>query len=227
MKRFVHKAGTCIRIHQHLDASFDFGIIPACEGFHHNAHGPHHVIADMRSADTLAGFAAEEIGIAVAPHKTAGILINGVIDIYISQIGHGKQAGYIGIVHQQMIAETINLESIDGTEFRMVVGCIAFQSHLHLIGQGTAVGSQGSLLVHCFQNLGSLAQRSDGKEVGRHKELKRCGIVRRAEAGHDESHRTDRSTQTVIVQRIERTLRLALEFVGTDTLFALLLTKVV
>ena len=88
----------------------------------------------MRSADTLAGFAAEEIGIAVAPHKTAGILINGVIDIYISQIGHGKQAGHIGIVHQQMIAETINLESINGTEFRMVVGCIAFQSHLHLIG---------------------------------------------------------------------------------------------
>ena len=41
---------------------------------------------------------------AVAPHKTAGILINGVIDIYISQIGHGKQAGHIGIVHQQMLS---------------------------------------------------------------------------------------------------------------------------
>ena len=41
MKRFVPKDGTCIRIHKHLDASFDFGIIPACEGFHHNAHGPH------------------------------------------------------------------------------------------------------------------------------------------------------------------------------------------
>ena len=179
----------------------------------------------MRSADTLTGFAAEEIRIAVAPHKTAGILINRVIDVYISQIGHGKQARHIGIVHQQMITETINLESINGTKFRMIVGCIAFQSHFHLIGQGTAIGSQSSLLVHCFQNLGSLTQGSDSKEVGRHKELKRCGIVRRAEAGHDKSHRTDRSTQTIIVQRIERTLRLALKFVGTGTLFALLLTK--
>ena len=124
-----------------------------------------------------------------------------------------------------MITETINLESINGTKFRMIVGCITFQSHFHLIGQGTAVGSQSSLLVHCFQNLGSLTQGSDSKKVGRYKELKRCGIVRRAEAGHDESHRTDRSTQTIIVQRIERTLRLALKFVGTGTLFALLLTK--
>ena len=60
MERFVHKAGVSIRVHQHLNASLDFSIILTCEGFHHNTHRPHHIVTDMRSADSFACLAFKE-----------------------------------------------------------------------------------------------------------------------------------------------------------------------
>jgi len=52
-----------IRIHQHLDARLDLRIILAGESFHHDTHGPYHIVSDVWSANALACLTFEEVRI--------------------------------------------------------------------------------------------------------------------------------------------------------------------
>ena len=63
VERFVHKAGTGVGAHQHLNALTNLGIVSAGECLHHYRHWPHHVVTDMRPANSLTGIAAEIVRI--------------------------------------------------------------------------------------------------------------------------------------------------------------------
>ena len=79
VERFVHKACTRIRIHQHFNARLDFCIVFAGESLHHDTHRPYHIVTDMRSANAFACLTFKEVRIVEAPHKATGILINRIV----------------------------------------------------------------------------------------------------------------------------------------------------
>ena len=112
----------------------------------------------MRSADTFACLAFEEVRIVFAPHEFTGILIDRIVYIYITQIRHGKQARYIGIIHQEVISEAVYLKSIDFTIFRVVVYRIFLQCCLYFLCQVFAFLSQSSLLIYLIKYFGCFAQ---------------------------------------------------------------------
>ena len=120
----MHKAGSGFCIHQHLHASFNLFIVLACEGFHHDAHRPNHVVADVRTSNAFACRTFEEVWVILAPYETTGVLVNRIVDVHIAQIGQCDKARYIGVVHQKVVAETVYLEGIDGAVFGMVVGSV-------------------------------------------------------------------------------------------------------
>ena len=225
MERFVHETGTGISCHQHTDTLFDFLVVLTGESFHHDAHGPHHIVSDMRSSNAFTRLSSEEIRIVLAPDKAACILIDGIVDIDISQIGQSQQAGNIGIVHQHAAAITVYLVSIDCTIFRMLAGGIFFQSLLYFIGQIRALTCQFPILVHFRQNLGRFPQRSHGKEVGRNEERQGRSIVRRAENGDYQANRIGRGSPTVVDGSIGSTFGFALETVRSPILLTLLFLK--
>ena len=191
---FVHEARIGIRRHQHFDASLYFLVALAGESLHHDAHRPNHVVSHVRTTDAFACCTLEEVRIAVAPYKSASVLIDRVVDVHIAQVGHGEEAWHIGIVHKEMIAESVYLERIDGTELRMVVSGIFLQGCLYFVGQVQALLSRVAVLVYGIENLGCLAEGSHRKEVRWHEELKGSGIVRRAEGRYDD-------------ERLKKTLR--------------------
>ena len=78
----------------------------------------------MRTSDTFPGTAFEEVRIVFAPYKLAGILINRISHFDVAQIRQSDEARHVGIVHQQLIAEAVYLESINLTVFRMVADSI-------------------------------------------------------------------------------------------------------
>lgn len=75
----------------------------------------------------------KKIGIILAPYELSCILINRVIYIYVTQIRHSEQTWHICIIHQQMVAETINLECIYIAVFWMIVYGMFFQGFFHFI----------------------------------------------------------------------------------------------
>ncbi len=101
----------------------------------------------MRAPDTFSGFSFKEVRIVFTPYKAAGILIDRVVHIYIAQIWHCQQAWYIGIIHKEMISESIDFESVDCAVFGMIIGCILFQSRFHFLCQFATLCCQFGLLI--------------------------------------------------------------------------------
>ena len=67
----------------------------------------------MRATDAFASLAVEEVGVVRAPDEATCVLVDGVVDCDIAEIGHGQQTGHVGIVHKQMVAEAIDLVGIE------------------------------------------------------------------------------------------------------------------
>ena len=65
-----------------------------------------------------------------------------------------------------MVAESVNLKSIDLAEFGVIVDCILVESRLHFIGKSCATVGCVLILIYCREYLGSLAQRRYSEEVG-------------------------------------------------------------
>ena len=65
----VELAGAGVGLHQGLDAPFDLIVVLRCEGFHHDAHWPDVVVADVRAADSFSGLALEEVRVVLAPDE--------------------------------------------------------------------------------------------------------------------------------------------------------------
>ena len=112
--------------------------------------------------------------IAIAGHvRPDGDCVGSCLGLYnyITQVRHGKETWHIGIVHQEMISESVYLESIDGTELRMVVCGIFLQGCLHFVGQVQTLLGSVAVLVYGIEDFGCLAERSHCKEVGWYEEL--------------------------------------------------------
>ena len=124
----------------------------------------------MRSANSFAGFAFEKIGIVVAPHEAAGVLIDGVVEADISEIGHGQQAGHVGVVHKELVAETIHFVGVYLTVFGVVVDGVFHQGIVYLISQVVALLGEGRLMIDGSEHVGHLLQCGHGHEIGRHEE---------------------------------------------------------
>ena len=76
MERLVHKACAGIGREQQAHAVTNLVIVLGRETLHHDAHGPHHIIADVGATDALASLAAEEPRVVLAPYESARVLID-------------------------------------------------------------------------------------------------------------------------------------------------------
>ena len=181
----MDESHTGIRIQQHLHAEADFVIALCGEAFHHDRHRPRHVVTDVWTTDTFASLATEEARIVLTPNETAGVLVDRVVHRNITHIAHTQERRYVGIVHQELVAETIYLVSIDLAILRMVVDSILLQSSMYLIGKTAAIlrNLQGCiflcciLLCHVLQYLCSLVHGRNCHEVGWNQEWKDGGII--------------------------------------------------
>ena len=93
----------------------------------------------MGTTYPLSCSAPEEIWIVLTPYEASCILVNGIIDTNIAKVGHRQQARHIGIVGQELVAETIHLISIDIAILGMVADGILLQSVLHFIGKESEI----------------------------------------------------------------------------------------
>ena len=225
VERLVDHARVGIGVHEHLHTLLNLLVVAAGKGTHDDTHGPGHVVAHVWAADTFAGLTPEEVGIVLAPYKAARVLVDGVVDVYIAQIGHGQQAGHIGIVHEQLVAEAVYLKGIDLAVLGMVVYGVFLQGFLHLVGQIGALLGQVCTLVDGGQYLGSLVECGHGHEVGRDEEEESSGIVGWTEDRGYQSHGFDRCSPAGIADSVELAVGDAQKLVRTGAIFALLLAE--
>ena len=136
----------------------------------------------MRTADSLAGLAFEEIRIVLAPDEPAGVLVDRIVNVNISEIGHRQKARHVGIVHHQLVAETVHLKGEDLAVLRVVHDGIFIESFLHFGGEVEAFLREFLVVVDLGEDLGGLAQRGDSEEVGRNQEFEHRGVVGRTES---------------------------------------------
>ena len=184
---------------------------------------PWHVVTHMRTADTFASLALEEVRIVLAPHEASRVLVYRVISRHIAKIWHSQEARHIGIVHKQLVAKAVYLEGIDVAILRMVVDSIFLECRLHLVGQIRAALCCRRVIVHLGEDVGSLAQTTHRHEVGRHEEEICRGIVGRTEIAGNEAARFHGRSPSVAADSVELTLCDALEMIGSASVFLLLL----
>ena len=225
IKGLVHKAGAGVGLHQGLHAPFDLLVILRCKGLHHDAHWPDVVVADVRAADSLAGLAFEEIRIVLAPDKPAGVLVDRIVDVNVSEIGHCQEARNVGVIHQEPVAETIHLEGEDLTVLGVVHDGIFIKSLLHFGGEVKAFLCEFLVVINIREDLGGLAQRGDSEEVGWNEELEDRRVIRRTECRGDQAYRLDRVAAAVIGLGVELAVGLAGEPVRARAVLALLLLE--
>ena len=222
---FVHEAGAGVGLHQGLDAPLDLLVVLGREGLHHYAHRPDVVVADVWTTDSLAGLAFEEIRVVLAPDEPAGVLVDRIVDVNVTEIGHRKKARHIGVVHHQLVAETIHLEGEDLAVLRVVHDGIFIKGFFHFGGEVEAFLRKFLVVVDLGEDLGCLAQRGDCEEVGRNQKLKHRGVVGRTESRCDKAYRLHRVASSVVGLGVELAVCLSGEPVRSRAILALLLLE--
>ena len=111
----------------------------------------------MRTADALARGTAPEVRIAVAPYEAACVFIHGVRALHIAQIGHRQQRRHVGIVHQLLPAEAVDLEGIDLTVFGVFRNGVFPERRRHFVGQRRTLVCKLLFVVYSRQNFGGFA----------------------------------------------------------------------
>lgn len=213
VERFVYESGLGVGSEEHCDAVADFVVVLRGERFHHYTHGPSHVVADVGASDAFSCGSAEEVGVILAPHVAAGVLIDGVVDVYIAEICHGEKAGHIGVVHEVGVAEAVYLEGVDFAIFGVVIDGMLLEGSLYLVGKSDAASGKGGLLVDSAEDFGGLAEARHGHEVGRHEILECGGVVRGSESRHDEAAAAHGRAVAVVYQSVGSLRGVALETV--------------
>ena len=66
----------------------------------------------MRATDTFSFRSFEKIWIIFTPDESAGILIHFVIQRHITKVCHRQKTGNIGIIHQEPVPKSVDLEGI-------------------------------------------------------------------------------------------------------------------
>ena len=102
----MDESHTGISIQQHLHAEADLVIALCGEALHHDRHRPRHIVTDVWTTDTFASLATEEARVVLTPDETAGVLIDWVVHRNITHITHTQERRNVGIIHQELVAET-------------------------------------------------------------------------------------------------------------------------
>ena len=210
---FVHEARTAVSLENLLHTPLLLGAVGGGERLHHHTHGPWLVEAAMGAAYSFTRLTAEEVGIVEAPHEAARILIDGVIDGHIGQIGQAEQAGCIGIVHQQGTSVAVNLESINLTVLGMLHHGIFLERQIHLAGHLLAFARQHLVVIDLAQDDGSLAEYAYSKEVAGYQIGEDGAVVRGTECTGDEAASLARMTIAGVAAGVVQSKCLATEVV--------------
>ena len=146
----------------------------------------------MGTADAFARLAAVEVGVVLAPDELPGVQVHGVAVHLRVQVAEGQQGRDVGVVHELVGTETIDLIGVDGTIDRMLDHGVGVQGLVHLGGEGDAFRGHVRLVVHGGEDLRHLLQRRDGHKVGGDEEFEGRGVVGGTEGRCDEAHRLHR-----------------------------------
>ena len=212
----MDEARVGIRREQLAHTGADFIVVLRRERLHHNRHRPSVAVADVRTADALASLATEEVGIVLAPHEAARVQIDGVVHRHVAEVAHRQERRHVGIVHQQLVAEAIDLESVNRTVFRMLVHGILFQCRFHLIGQCRAFRCEVDALIHFREDFSRFAQARNRHKIGRNEEEEGRGIVARTEHRRDESDGLHGIAPTVVLGGVGSAFGATLETIRTQ-----------
>ena len=87
--------------------------IMRCQTLHAQRNRPDVILWRVRAANAFGGLAVVEIGIVFAQYKPARGAIEWVVGHAISHVRHGQEAWHICIVHQIVMAQSIDLISVN------------------------------------------------------------------------------------------------------------------
>src|SRR5437899_1397594 len=124
-----------------------------------------------------------------------------------------------------MIAESINLVSINATVFRVFHCGVLVQGPVDFIRQSDAARGCRLIMSHLLEHLSRLTQTHHGKEIRRDQERKNGRVVAWTKHRKDEADRFGWKAVTTTSQRIRLHLSAPLEPVGPLVVLALLLAK--
>ena len=114
--------------------------------------------------------------------EPAGIPVYRIILTAIPQIGHGQQAGGIGIVHQDVVAEAVRLVGVYLPVLGMLHHSVGLDAVPDLLRKLPALLRQGLVPVALPADLRPEAQRLHRHHVGGNQVAEAAGVVRGAEA---------------------------------------------
>ena len=114
--------------------AYFFGVVGRIAS-HDDTHRPDKVETDVRTADTFACLAFIEVGVQRTQNQFAGILVDRIVYIDASQIRHSQQTGDIGIVHENVVIETVCFEGIYLSEFGVFYNTVFLDGGSYFVGQ--------------------------------------------------------------------------------------------
>ena len=89
-------------------------------------------------ADAVELFSLEVEGVILREDEAAGVLVDGIVGGAVAQVGGGEEGGDVGVVHEELAAESVHFVCIDLSEFRMVVDSIFLESSFNFVCEVSA-----------------------------------------------------------------------------------------
>ena len=180
----------------------------------------------MRAANAFAGFSLEEIGVVRPPGGGLGALPQRIALGDAAEIGEAGERGDVGIVHENRIAEAVDLIGPDLAPIAQPHPAMLEQRLLDLGGERGGVLRQGCVAARPLRHHRQLAQSADREQVGGDEVRIEAGIVRGAEAAMDQPDGTRRIAIAVERLGFGIAIGFAQEAVRAGSVLALLFRKV-
>src|SRR5258706_7183779 len=141
----MHETCSSVSVLQPVKALRDLALVAAGQATHEDGHGPDHVVPGVWPTNTLCCLAAEEVRIARAERKRSGAPIDRIILAAASQAWKPEQARCVSIVHEELIAKTIDFIGPDLAVLSADRFCIPRHGCFHFLRQDVAFS--GKLLI--------------------------------------------------------------------------------
>lgn len=91
----------------------DLRIVVTCEDSHNARHRPRHARTLVRAADRVDDGTTHEVRVLSAQDHVACVLVDGVVDIQVSEERRREQRWDVRIIHDVLRAEAVDFESVD------------------------------------------------------------------------------------------------------------------
>ena len=194
---------------------------------HGDAQRPDHLQPDVGSTDSLPGFTLEVVGVVRAQHKGPGPQVERIFRRTRSQVGKGKEARDVGIVHVVPISEAVHLVgphlAVCRVGHHRVGGTRASRTSRARASQ--SLGEDPSSPRSSRDNLSELKKGHHGEVVGGDQEGEGRRVVGGPEDGDDEPHGPDGVSVSGSGHRVGLPTRDPLELVGSPAFLPLLLPE--